>query len=243
MSMAILKSPIHVQQRMTLGGTAPRQALPEQALPDPRKAIEAELMAKLEAEFAAKLDAARDEARAEGYKEGLATGHEDGMTSALESFKKKQALLERVLEKAESEVDGWLLSVDEQAMTIATQALVQLLGEQAMDVGALQAIIKRMTANLRDADVRSIRLFPAECQTLRAALKQASAAGAAGISRIADRLVEDESLVSGGVVVDTPRGEYRATLDVQLRKLLNLVDAQRARSEAGAKDIVHAIRA
>lgn len=242
MSMAILKSPPLIRQRLSLGD----DRLPAQSAEitvDPRVAIEAELRAKLEAQYQTKLDAIKEEARAEGYKEGVAAGHQDGMASAVESFKKKQALLDQVLQKAEAQLEVWLQSVEEQAMNVAKDALGQFIGEQALNPTVLQNIIKRVSSNLRDADVLAIRLFPAECQALRAALKQGAPAGVQANSRILDKLHEDSSLEAGGVVIDTPRGEYRATLDVQLRKLMALLEEQRAASAATPAPVYHALRA
>lgn len=249
MSMAILKSPPLIPQRMNLQGEV---GLPKDAAvapqPDPRLALEAELTREIEARFEAKLEAAKEEARAEGYKEGLASGHEDGMASALESFKKKQVLLEAVLDKVEGEVQSWLDAVVEQALMVARQALVEFLGESAVDAAALQAVIQRVTAKLRDSDVVAIRLYPTECQTLRSAIRQAGGGTANGAARFLDRLVEDASLQAGGVVVDTPRGEYRATLDVQLRKLMSVLESQREQAdrnqaETPSAPVYHARRA
>src|SRR5262249_2215600 len=152
----------------------------------------------------------------------FAAGHEEGMASAVDTFKKKQALLEGVLLKAEAQLNEWLEATAGQALDLAKGAVAAFLGEQAVDAAMLQNIIQRMTAGLREAEVLAIRLYPVECQMLKSALKQANGAA----SRIADKLVEDAALEVGGVVVDTPRGEYRATLDVQLRKLMALLGEQ-----------------
>jgi flagellar biosynthesis/type III secretory pathway protein FliH len=174
------------------------------------------------------LESLKDDARDEGYKSGFAAGHEDGHSTALEAFRKKQALLEQALTQADTQVQEWLQSVSEQALQIAQEAITLFIGEHASNATVLQQIIKRVTSGLRDVDVLAVRLFPAECSVLRSALKQAQCDSVS--SRLLERLVEDSSLESGGVVIDTPRGEYRATLDVQLRKLMTLLSQQRAES-------------
>jgi len=217
MSLAILKSPTMIDRRLSLGGAVDSDALPGSKL-DPSAAMETRLRAVLEAEYA----------RDEGYKSGFAAGHEDGHSTALEAFRKKQALLEQALTQADTQVQEWLQSVSEQALQIAQEAITLFIGEHASNATVLQQIIKRVTSGLRDVDVLAVRLFPAECSVLRSALKQAQCDSVS--SRLLERLVEDSSLESGGVVIDTPRGEYRATLDVQLRKLMTLLSQQRAES-------------
>jgi flagellar assembly protein FliH len=240
MSFAILKSPTMTDHRLSLGGGMESEVVTD-AVKDPQKVLELQLRAELEAEYLTKLAAVREEAREEGYKAGLASGHEDGQATALEAFRKKQALLEQVLAEADGQVQAWLQSVSEQALEIAQEAITLFVGEHALNTTALQQIIKRVTSGLRDVDILAVRLFPTECSLLRSALKQGQAESSS--SRLLSRLVEDASLESGGVVIDTPRGEYRATLDVQLSKLMSLLSQQRSESSTVAPSLYQALRA
>lgn len=239
MSMAILKSPTLIDERLNLneGRRDVREAQANQD--DLRASIEVQVRAELESQYQARWDAVKEDAKAEGYKEGLAAGHQDGMTSALDAFKKKQALLEEVLAKAEEQLDDWVQSIATQATDMAKTALCHFIGEQAISPVVLQNMVKKVSASLREADVLAVRLHPAECQVLRQALKQTAPQSG---TRLADKLQEDASLQAGGVVVDTPRGEYRATLDVQLKKLFELLDEQRASLNLNAP-VYHALRA
>ncbi len=239
MSMAILKSPTLIHQRLNLNAD---HAQPEQghAVNDGlRASIETQVKAELELQFKTRIEAIKDDAKAEGYKQGLAEGHQDGMASALDAFKHKQALLEEVLTQAEAQVETWLQSVMAQATDIAKEALCLFIGEQAINPVILQNIIKQVSSGLRESDVMMVRLHPAECQVLRHALRQS---GAQTGARLADKIQEDPALLAGGVAIDTPRGEYRATLDVQLKKLLALLDEQRASLNPSAP-VYHALRA
>lgn len=239
MSVAILKSPTLIDQRLNLDeGRRDVQVAPAHQ-DDVRASIEGQLRAQFELQYQARWDAAKEDARAEGYKEGLAAGHQDGMASALEAFKKKQALLENVLAGAEEQLDGWVQSICAQASDLAKAALCQFIGEQAVNPVVLQHIVRKVSASLREADVLTVRLHPAECQVLHQALKQTNPQSG---MRLADKLREDASLQAGGVVIDTPRGEYRATLDVLLKKLLALLDEQRANLIVDAAPH-HALRA
>jgi flagellar assembly protein FliH len=227
MSLAILKSPTMIDRRLSLGAEM-GSGMPLAIEVNPNAALESQLRAELEAEYAARLESLKDEAREQGYKAGFASGHEDGQTTALDAFRKKQALLEQALARADAQVHDWLQSVNDQAMQIAQEAITLFVGEHALNVTVLQQIIQRVTSGLRDVDVLAVRLFPTECSMLRSALKQAQ--GDSGSNRLLERLVEDASLEAGGVVIDTPRGEYRATLDVQLRKLMAILNQRRSDS-------------
>lgn len=237
---AILKSPVLLSQRLDLN-TSPlapaAEATPKDTL---RAELEASIRAELQAEFDARLDEAREDARSEGYKEGLSTGHEEGKTTAMEAFRKKQALMDQLLEQAEARVDEWLNTVTTQATDLARLALCELLGEQALNTSLLEHLIQKMTSHLRPADVLQVRLHPTDGAVLRAAMRQSTDSQIG--SAVLTKLTDDVSLEAGGVVVETSRGEYIATLDVLLRKLLTLVDEQRQASTTGGA-VFHALRA
>lgn len=230
MSTAILKSPVFLDQRAavttaqpagTIGSAAPQV--------DPMLALEARLRAELtqsmQADFDARWAEAREKAHAEGYQAGLVEGHEEGRASAQDGFRRKQALVEQVLEQVESEADAWRHAVRDQAFAAARQVLCELLGEQALSPSLLESIVKRVTSGLRDQDIVSVRVHPSEGRLLREAC--ASRGDAVAASLLGQRLVDDAQLEAGGIVVDTVRGEYHATFETLLRKLLALVDRQR----------------
>lgn len=233
MSTAILKSPVFLDQRTAVAAAQPAGAVGVvgAAAPqvDPMLAVEARLRAELtqslQAEFDARWAEAREKAHAEGYQAGLVEGHEEGRASAQDAFRKKQALVEQVLEQVESEADAWRHAVRDQAFATARQALGELLGEQALSPSLLESIVKRITSGLRDQDIVSVRVHPSEGRLLREAC--AARGDAAASSLLGQRLVDDAQLEAGGIVVDTVHGEYHATLETLLRKLLTLVDRQR----------------
>lgn len=248
MSMTILKSPHLLAHRLNLREEEAHPPLARIDARDPNHEIEAKLRAQLQAElelriqarFDADLETARESARAEGYKEGLSLGHEEGLVMAREAFSKKQDLVDRVLDQADSALDEWKASVVSQALDLARLSVTHLLGDRALDADFLQHLIQKITSGLRDTDVLSIRLHPLDAQVLRQACKQSPDGG--GGSRLPQRLLDDASLCSGGVVVDTPRGEFHATLDVLLRKLFTLIEEQREQFEATPM-VIHALRA
>lgn len=230
MSTAILKSPVFLDQRSLTTAVQPAQA-GEQAPQsvDPMLALEgrlrAELTRTLQAEFDERWAAERDKAHAEGYQAGLIEGHEEGRSTAHEAFRKKQGLLEAVLSQLEAEAEAWRESVHDQALAVSRWALCELLGEQALSPSLLEHLVRRITHGLRDQDIVSVRLHPSEGRMLREAC--AARGDSAAISLLGSRLVDDAQIESGGIVVDTLRGEYHATLETLLRKLMTLVDQQR----------------
>lgn len=249
MSTAILKSPVYFDPRSRVA--APAGGLAESGVPggdvssslalcpDPVAEAEAEarvraelthsLKAQYEAEFESRWMAERDKAHAEGYQAGLIEGHEEGRTSAQDAFRKKQSLVEKVLAQIEEEAEQWRQSVQEQAHAVARLALCELLGEQALSPAFLEGLIRRVTQGLRDQDILTVRLHPSDARALReACTARSDTAAIAGVVALAERVIDDAHLSAGGVVVDTPRGEYQATLDTLLTKLLKLVDQQRA---------------
>lgn len=246
MSTAILKSPVYFDPRSRVatsagdvaesdapgGGVSPSLAL----RPDPVAEAEARMRAELtqslkalyEAEFESRWASERDKAHAEGYQAGLVEGHEEGRTSAQDAFGKKQSLVEKVLAQIEEEAEQWRRSVQDQAHAVARLALCELLGEQALSPSFLEGLIRRVTQGLRDQDIVAVRLHPSDARSLReACAARGDTAATAGVMALAERVIDDAHLSAGGVVVDTPRGEYQATLDTLLTKLLKLVDQQR----------------
>lgn len=231
MSTAILKSPVFLEQRVSVASSTSAAASTGIAAPqvDPMLAVEArlrsEVQQQLQAEFDARWQAERDKAHAEGYQAGLVEGHDEGRGAAQDAFRKKQALVEKVLEQVEAEAETWRHAVQDQAHAIARLALCELLGDQALSPTLLEHIIRRVTSGLREQDIVSVRVHPNEGRLLREA---SAARGEPPLtSLLAQRLVDDEQLQAGGIVVDTSRGEYQATFETLLRKLLALVDQQR----------------
>ena len=91
----------------------------------------------------------------------------------------------------------------------------------------------------RVGDILTVRLHPSDARALRdACAARSDTTGIAGVVTLAERVIEDAHLSAGGVVVDTPRGEYQATLDTLLTKLLKLVDQQRVQ-HSGQDQVPH----
>jgi flagellar assembly protein FliH len=243
MSLAIIKSPSFAGQTVQIGASLKLKTdrladaspvVDAQALA--RQQAEASLRATLEAEYQAKFEAEREKAFEQGYKEGLEAGHQEGVVSGAEGFKKQTLLLEKLIAQVGDDLEVWLSRCQEVATDLAMEAVTRIVGENALDADVIAGMVGQVTATLRESDVLAIRLHPRESSTLRLALRQEAAAGHAP-SSLLDKLRDDPSLQSGGCVIETARGEYRASLDVQLKRLRQLLDQQRAAKDATTRPI------
>ena len=253
MNLPIIKSAPMARQVLTLGaatgaavGHQAASAVSPRTEHDPegwKVAAEAKIRQTLEQELAGKLADLQQAAQEKGYREGLASGHADGLAAGRDAFAQKVFLLEQIITKAEHAVEGWLSSVHQVAHEVAFDTMGRLLAEQALDPVMLGALVQKVIAPLRESDVLAIRLHPAEYHLLKQQLKQ-EGAFAALPARLGLKLQEDAGLASGGVAIDTPRGEYHATLDVLLGKLQGLLQARRAALGQPQDQVLpHALRA
>jgi flagellar biosynthesis/type III secretory pathway protein FliH len=247
MSLAIIKSPSFAGQTVQIGTPTKTDRLVDAApvvdvLTLARQQAEASLRGELEKAYQAKFEAEREKAFEQGYKEGLETGHQEGVASGAEGFKKQTALLEKLIAQVDADLQAWLGRCQEVATDLAMDAITLILGENALEAEVISGMVAQVTATLRESDVLAIRLHPGECAALRLALRQEAATGHAP-SSLLDKLREDASLQSGGCVIDTARGEYRASLDIQLKRLRQLLDQQRAAQTTATGPIRHVIAA
>lgn len=231
MSTLIIKSPSMNGTRVQLGaaqGEQPEGAMHQQTAMDE---MEQRLRAELSRHFEEKLDQVRESARQEGYqdgyKEGLTSGHADGVQAGTDMLAKQLALLESTLAESDKAIASFWQDTEAAATELAFESVCQLMGEHALDVAAVTGMVRQVIRRLNDSDVTRIRLHPAECAALRRALKGDDHALQLQMARLAERLLEDARLESGGCVIETPRGDYCASLDVQLTRLRRVLQQRR----------------
>lgn len=218
--MSILKSPALDELRVPLRSQpAPAAA----ALPPGQAAASRADAADDERRRA---EAAREAAVERGYKEGFESGHAEGLELGAEALNKQAAALAAAAEAVDTAWAGWLDGAETTAADLAFQAVCQILGHTAVKPEAVAGVVRQLMRPLREADVLRIRLHPAELQSLRESLRREGEASP--LARVADRLVADAQLAAGGCVIDTPRGDYRGSFDVQLRRLRQLLDDRRS---------------
>lgn len=241
----ILKAPSHAQAEPVVPAidtfSAQPTMLDELSI---RQSIEAEVTAKVRAEMDLQLNAKladlRQKAHEEGFKAGFEEGHQEGQQLAEESWQAKLQALDQLLERAEQQLKDWVGTVEDAAFARAKEAITEFLGEQALDEHLLQLILERTTHKLKPQDVLKVRMHPADANHLRGQLK--TVAHQPRIHEFIERLVGDPSLSAGGLVVETPRGEYQATLPHLLNKMVQYLDEQRQAFLTSAASC-HALRA
>lgn len=231
MSTPIIKSASLTGSRLRLGavqGAQIDQAMADQSLADD---IERRLREELSRQFQGQLDEARESAKQdgyqEGYKEGLTAGHAEGVQAGKQMLGKQLAVLETALSQADESMAAFWRDTEGAANDLAFEAVCQLMGEHALDASVVASMIRQVMKRLHEGDVTRVRLHPAECAAIHRALDAGDHALRLRLGRLAERLEEDDRLESGGCVIHTPRGDYCASLDVQLTRLRRALQTRR----------------
>lgn len=241
MTLHIFKAPLVTSGRFVLGGNSRSSERAESneargidirkhASVNPASDTDGDLAREsvrqeLAAEFEAKLMEAREAATSDGYQAGFSSGHAEGVACGQEALRKQAEKLELLLDKVESAWAEQQLALQQRLQELTMDAVCKVLGEHVVDAKAVAGVVRQVIQKLRDADVVRIRLNPTECNVLRAALRKGEIDGL--MPRLIEKLSEDATLVSGGCVVETLRGDYRATFDVQMQRLRDQIAQQR----------------
>jgi flagellar assembly protein FliH len=169
---------------------------------------------------AARADAIAQEARTAGHAKGFAAGREDAdreMNVMLETMRGllDMAHVERrkLIEDAEPELVRL-------ALGIAERVLHQ---QVALDRGVVVEMAKTAILRLIERDSVTVRVNPADLERVREHREELVALG--DIRNL--RIVEDQRIDRGGVVVDTDAGTIDARIRTQLdqaRKILHIED-------------------
>lgn len=228
---SIIKSPLSGVSRVRIGEAASLDTSPAASRSSEHAELEARLHAKYKGEFEGKLEEAREKAREEGqqqgYREGMASGHADGVAAGKDTLRTQLVRLETLLAQAEQSLSSFWNTTASAVEDLTLQAACTLLGEHALSPGVIVGTVRQIMRHLHDADVLKVRLHPAEHARLQEAIHGEDHAIRLRLGRLGDRLVADASLESGGCVVETVRGEYCGTLDVQLARLQQALQARR----------------
>lgn len=194
----------------------------EPSEPQPRDAP-----ARMFAQAQLEAEQIREQARAEGYAEGRSAGHEQG---AGEIALAAQALGE-ALDGIESLRVELVQAIEHDAIQLGLQLAEKILGatrqlpsEDVLD--AVQGALRRVT------DRRKIVVLvnPAELEAVGTTIGRL--AGPASGVELCD-VQSDERVEPGGAIVRTPEGEVDASVDTQLERAREVVEASLA-AERGA---------
>lgn len=217
MSIAIVKSPALVSARVAL---FEREVFNSAlvAVDSDKDLLTEEIRARLQLEFDAKLSTEKERAYADGFAKGMNDGHAEGVAMGQESFQLHIQKLQTVIDEVQGMAKAQTEANETFAAQLAFEALVMMVGSSFADPTFVSGMVNQVAGRLREVDVVQVRMHPKECEALRRAIRvDGSASGVC--SRLVDKLVDDDALNAGGVVVETARGTYSAPLDVQLAKL------------------------
>jgi flagellar assembly protein FliH len=208
-------------QLLNVGSTASAESAETQAATDYSNAmaqLRAELQAQLERGSKAQCDAALEAARQRGFELGLKEGQEVAQKTATEEEAARHDAVRAVMRQITETSDNAVKTLAAQACDIAFESVCRIAGARAASREFVAGVVENVMALARgQADV-VVRLHPRDAATLRGA--------SAEPLRIAGQpveLVEDEALAHGGCVVVGELGTLDGSLDVQLRRLHELL--------------------
>jgi flagellar assembly protein FliH len=176
--------------------------------------------ARILADANAEAERIRELARAEGHAEGLAQGHEDGLAAARSAALAlrealNEALALRVQLAEETERDALALALALAAKILAGTLEVQ--PERVLD--AVRGALRRVTERRRV----TVLVDPADLEIVSAAIAElgAQVGGVEHCDVQADRRVGP-----GGAIVRTLESEVDATVDTQLERAREVIQAE-----------------
>ncbi len=169
---------------------------------------------------AARADAIAQDARAKGHAEGFGTGR----AQAEREMDDMLATMRELLEMARLERRKLLEDAEPEVVRLALGIAERVLHQQvALDRGVVVQMAKTAIARLIERDSVTVRVSPADLERMREHREDLVAIG--DIRNL--RVVEDQRVGRGGVVVETEAGTIDARIATQLdeaRKILHIED-------------------
>lgn len=169
---------------------------------------------------AARADAIAQDARAKGHAEGFAAGR----TQAEHELDDMLGTMRELLEMARVERRKLLEDAEPELVRLALGIAERVLHQQvALDRGVVVEMAKTAIARLIERDSVTVRVNPADLERMREHREELVAIG--DIRNL--RVVEDQRVGRGGVVVETEAGTIDARIATQLdeaRKILHIED-------------------
>ncbi len=193
-------------------------------------------------EAAARADAIAQEARKRGHDDGFAAGR----AAADAEMNAMLVTMKGLLEMARAERQKLIRDAEPEVVRLALGIAERVLHQQiALDRGVVVEMAKTAIARLIERDTVTVRVNPADLERMREHRDELIAIG--DIRSL--RVVEDQRVDRGGVVVDTGAGTIDARIGTQLdeaRKILHIEDdviVEPASSQPHAKGDLAAARA
>ncbi len=171
-------------------------------------------------EAAARAEAVAEEARAKGHREGFAAGR----AAAERDMDDMLGTMRGLLEMARIERHKLIAGAEPELVRLALGIAERVLHQQvALDRSVVVEMAKTAIARLIERDTVTVRVNPADLERMRERRDDLIAIG--DIRNL--RIVEDQRVGRGGVVVETEAGTIDARVGTQLdqvRKVLHIED-------------------
>ena len=202
-----------------------------------RALIEQDVREELVEQGRAALDAELKKGHAQGYAAGLAAAEAAATQQRAEALGELRAQAELSLAALGQAHLGALSRLEASVGDVAFASVCQIAGRHAISQDFVLGVVEEVVAGLRVGVMVRARLHPRDLETLRALLNDPAPADLAlRMKALSLDLIADESLALGGCVIETASGEYDGGLEVQLRRLhevlcatTDTVDAPRRR--------------
>ncbi len=161
-------------------------------------------------------DDARRAGEAAGYAAGVQSAH-DEMNDMLDA-------LRDLLEAGAAERHALIDSAEPELVRLAVAIAERVLHQQiALDRGVVVEMAKAAIARIVDREKITVRVNPADVERMREHREQLLALGDVKTMRV----IEDQRVDRGGVIIETDAGSIDAKISTQLsevRKILHIVD-------------------
>ncbi|MEM6757392.1 MAG: FliH/SctL family protein [Planctomycetota bacterium] len=198
----------------------------------------AQIVGDAEAKARALVDAAHgqgfDQGKAEGHEQGLADGREQGRQEALTAKAEELAQLAAAWSDVGGQWDGYRRDLEREARETVLDFALKLgerLVHRLVDVDrsiVVDQLAAALSTVLEPSDVK-VLINPADRATLEEAMPELLAEFAQ-FQHV--RLVDDGDVGRGGCVVSYGQGEVDATIDTQLRRVLDVILPSQTRTPA-----------
>jgi flagellar assembly protein FliH len=176
---------------------------------DPAQVERTTALQKRVAELEASLESRSREAREAGYREGEAAARNQANAQVQALLEKLARTIQEIAEarpKLRAEAEGDLLKL---SLAIARKVLHR---ELSADPDSIAGLIKVCLDKIRLQEIVRVRIHPQHHPAIQQVLARLS-------TGIPIELLADPKLQLGGVVIETTRGEFDASVDVQLKEI------------------------
>jgi flagellar assembly protein FliH len=160
----------------------------------------------------------------EARRNGRETGYADGVAEVHASMAEMIATLGEIVEAARAERHALLASAEPELVRLAVGIAERVLHQQiALDTGVVVEMARAAIARIVDRERITVRVNPADIEQMRGHRDELLALGDVKNMRV----IEDQRVDRGGVILETDAGSIDAKISTQLaevRKILHIVD-------------------